>query len=152
MLPIAATLNESLEHDELLLPELAPLDRREPFRAKCSTIAARLRRTLDYVQSHKPQWAVDKFDPPPAVYLRRDDLLADLNTIESSLRLVGAEASADGLLHDFKRLVDTFGLHMLTLDIREHSQRLRSAVAEILHRRASFRTIKDSRRTSDSTC
>jgi phosphoenolpyruvate carboxylase len=105
---------------------------REPYRMKCRNIAARLERTLEYVKSLTLQWNAESFTKPNDVYLVREELLADLRAIAGDLRQAGAEACAAGLVHDLMRLVDVFGLHMLTLDCRQHSQRHALAVAEIL--------------------
>lgn len=131
VLPVSEVFWQSLARDRELLPELSQVDNLEPFRAKCRAIAARLRRTLEYVRGHELLWTADEHQPPEAVYMRRIDLLVDLNAMDAELQAAGAEASAGGLLHDLRRLVDSFGLHMLTLDIREHSSRLRRAVEEI---------------------
>ena len=131
VLPVSDESRASLARDRDLLPELEFADDHEPFRAKCRAIAGRLRRTLQYAREFEPRWTADDHTQPAAVYLRRADLLADLDAIETELRWAGADASAGGLLHDLRRLVDTFGLHMLTLDIREHSGRLRGALEEI---------------------
>ncbi|MGE0535997.1 MAG: phosphoenolpyruvate carboxylase [Pirellulales bacterium] len=131
VLPISDEFRAALDRNQDLLPELPSGDDHEPFRSMCQAIAGRLRRTLSYVREQEPQWTADERRAPAAVYLRRADLLADLDAMDAELRKDGAEASAGGLLHDLRRLVDTFGLHMFTLDIREHSGRLRRALEEI---------------------
>ncbi len=67
----------------------------EPYRAKCRMIAAKLRRTLDYVRSVQPSWA-DEAAPPAAGRLsrprraaRRPPLIAD------DLRQAGAAGRGD---------------------------------------------------------
>ena len=34
-------------------------NQREPYRARCRAIAARLRQTLDYVRTIRPQWTAE---------------------------------------------------------------------------------------------
>src|SRR5262249_53679718 len=107
-------------------------EHREPYRMKCRTIAARLERTLKFVKSLALHWNAEPFSKPEGVYFVREELLADLREIADDLRQAGAEAAAGGLVHDLIRLADGFGLHMLTLDCRQHSQRDAAAVAQIL--------------------
>ncbi|QDU21502.1 phosphoenolpyruvate carboxylase [Urbifossiella limnaea] len=127
---VGPELRESVAADRLLLKVAAETRDHEPYRAKCLLIAEKLRRTLDYVRTHAPDWAAE-FAPPAGVYLGRDGLLADLRVIESDLRRSGATAAADGAVKDFVRLVDVFGVHLLTLDLRQHSGRHEQAVAEV---------------------
>ena len=107
-------------------------DQREPYRARYRAIASRLQRTLDYVRSIRPQWTAENGQPPPTVYAERRELLADLTTLADDLKRIGAEAAASGALRDLIRLVEVFGLHMLTLDVRQHSARHGRALEEVL--------------------
>src|SRR5207245_1309345 len=66
-----------------------------------------------------------------AVCLGRDGLLAGLRLIADDLRRVGAEAAASGALKDMIRLVEVFGVHLLTLDLRQHSGRHTQALDEV---------------------
>ncbi len=59
-------------------------------------------------------------------------MLDDLKVIADDLRRLGATAAASGLIHDLIRLVEVFGTHLLTLDIRQHSTRHGQAIEEIL--------------------
>jgi phosphoenolpyruvate carboxylase len=106
-------------------------DQREPLRARCRVIAARLRQTLEYIQTIRPQWTAENVQPPPTVYAERRELLADLTALADDLRRTGAVAAANGPLRDLIRLVEVFGLHMLTLDVRQHSARHGRALEEI---------------------
>lgn len=103
----------------------------EPFRLRCLAIAGRLRQTLEYVNALPLQWALEAKPLPAGVYRNRDDLLADLNSIQRDLRSAGAQAASVGAIEDLIRLVEVFGLHMLTLDIRQHSLRHTLALDEI---------------------
>ncbi|MFO0801109.1 MAG: phosphoenolpyruvate carboxylase [Gemmataceae bacterium] len=127
---VGPELRDSVAADRELLKITADAKDHEPYRAKCLLIAEKLRRTLDYVRTHVPDWAAE-FTPPAGVYLGRNGLLADLRVIESDLRRSGAAAAADGAVKDFIRLVDVFGVHLLTLDLRQHSGRHEKAVAEV---------------------
>lgn len=125
-------LQESLAADAEKLPGVSQGKGGEPFRAKCLMIAEKLRRTLAFVRAPMPDWGAEAHAPPEGVYVGRTELLADLNLIAADLRRAGATASADGAVRDFIRVVEVFGLHLLTLDIRQHSGRHESATAEVL--------------------
>jgi len=124
---------ESLERGKEY-SENGELNLREPYRAKCRIIAGRLALTLDYVQNLTLQWTAEAPEAPAGVYLKRSELLADLRAIAGDLRHSGAAAAAAGMVHDLIRLVEVFGLHLLTLDCRQHSLRHGEALAEILAR------------------
>ena len=105
---------------------------REPYRSRCRQIAARLAQTIDYVKQLDLAWTAEDPQAPKGVYLYRRELLADLRAIEADLQNSGALASSTGQVHDLIRLVEVFGLHMLTLDCRQHSLKHGEALAEIL--------------------
>ena len=56
----------------------------------------------------------------------------DLRLIEESLLANKGERIARGRLSNLIWSVDVFGFHLASLDIRQHSQRHRHAIAEIL--------------------
>jgi phosphoenolpyruvate carboxylase len=58
--------------------------------------------------------------------------LDDLRLIDASLRGHGDAAIADLELHDLIRLAETFGFHLMQLDVRQESGRHTEAVADIL--------------------
>ena len=129
---VGPAFQASLAADAALLPEVPQSVAREPYRAKCRMIAAKLRRTLDYVSTHAPNWATTSHTTPPGVYFGRAGLLADLTTIADDLWLGDSTTAASGAVRDLIRLVEVFGTHMLTLDLRQHSGRHAQAVAEVL--------------------
>lgn len=122
---------DSLAKDQALFKDVPSSPQHEPYRAKCSMIALKLKKTLDYVRNHTPTWAVAHTKPPAGIYLGRDDLLADLRLIAEDLKQAGATASASGVLRDTIRLVEVFGVHLLTLDLRQHSGRHTAALDEV---------------------
>lgn len=128
---VGPELRASIDADRALLAEAAPARDHEPYRAKCLLIAEKLRRTLAYVRSHALDWGAEAFTPPAGVYLGREPLLADLRVVAADLRRAGATATADGAVKDFIRVVEVFGLHLLTLDLRQHSGRHEQAAAEV---------------------
>jgi len=125
-------LRESLAADAALLADGVDDDGREPYRAKCRFIAAKLRLTLAYLHELEPRWLTEESRTPPGVYMGRHDLLADLTVIADDLRQAGALAAASGSIHDLVRLVEVFGAHLLTLDVRQNSARHGQAMEEIL--------------------
>jgi phosphoenolpyruvate carboxylase len=131
--PASVALRASLERDAALFDDVT-VDPREPLRGKCRFLAARLRRTLAYVRSHRPIWSLERFAAPPGVLMDRRELAADLALLGDELRNAGAAATADGFLQDFRRVVDVFGLHLLTLDLRQHSARHGQALEEIFEK------------------
>lgn len=64
------------------------------------------------------------------VYLGWHELYRDLVVMVESLRECGATAAAEGAVQDLVRLVEVFGVHVLTLDIRQHSARHREALGD----------------------
>jgi len=123
---------DSLEADATLLGTLNSGKSHEPYRTKCRMIAEKLRRSLEFVRGRMGDWAAESLPAPPGVYIGRTKLLDDLNMIATDLTRAGATAAANGTLRDFIRMVEVFGLHLLTLDIRQHSNRHEQAMAEVL--------------------
>lgn len=111
-------LLSSLEHDRValgVLPVAQWAD--EPYRRKCGIIAERLRRTAE---------------DEPGAYPNEDALLADLRIIRESLLAHCGQRLAGGRLWDLEERVRTFGFRLCELEIRQHSARFHSAVAELL--------------------
>ena len=125
-------LKESLAKDAALFPDLKVAIDAEPYRAKCRLISAKIRRTIDYVNAFRPTWAEAHPEVPSGVYLGRSELLADLKLIADDLEQTGASVAAHGAIRDMIRLVEVFGVHLLTLDLRQHSDRHTEALGEIL--------------------
>ncbi len=128
----SAEFREALARGARLVPEVDQGREHEPYRSQCRVIVARLRRTLSHVRDGQLRWPAEDRSPPPEIYTRREQLLADLLAIADDLRRSGAEAAAGGRIHDLCRAVQVFGLHMLTLDVREYSSRHARAMEEIL--------------------
>ena len=129
--PMGQKLQDSLLQDAALLPEVAKQKSHEPYRGKCSFIAAKIERTLEYLHKLEPRWTAEDRPPPPGVYIGSKELLADLMTIAADLRQIGATAAAAGPVQELIRLVEVFGTHLVTLDLRQHSARHSSAIDEI---------------------
>ncbi|MBX3444520.1 MAG: phosphoenolpyruvate carboxylase [Planctomyces sp.] len=130
--PPGDALRDVLSQSARGIAEASPGLAREPLRLVCRLVRDRLRRTIEHVETVSLTWTAEPASSPDGVYRQKEELLADLRLIDVELRRVRAEASADGLLRDLIRLVDVFGLHFLTLDIRQNSAAHGQAVEEIL--------------------
>nr|WP_087146478.1 phosphoenolpyruvate carboxylase [Crenothrix polyspora] len=101
----------------------------EPYRHKLAIMKYRMERSLLQVQQHlrgEPEL------PDRYAYSDISGFLADLRLIDSSLRAHGDANIANLELHDLIRLAETFGFHLMQLDIRQESTRHSDAVADIL--------------------
>jgi len=125
---------DSLARDAEIFPEIDIRNHHEHYRLKCRMIAAKLRRTLEFIRKVEPAWSGDDPEPWPGVYLGRRELLDDLNLIADDLRQSGSKAAASGAIQDMIRLVEVFGVHLLTLDLRQHGARHTGALDEILRK------------------
>ncbi len=130
-----AALHASLIEDGKLFPEIVASNPHEPYRTKCKVIAARLRRTLEFLGGAADlDWTGGDGPAGPGIYLGRRELLRDLNLIADDLGQAGARAAASGAIREMIRLVEVFGVHLLTLDLRQHSARHTAALDEVFKR------------------
>jgi phosphoenolpyruvate carboxylase len=67
----------------------------------------------------------------PLGYRGPEALLDDLRTVQRSLTAAGAPRAANGELQNLVWQVETFGFHLAELEVRQHSQVHRTALAEI---------------------
>ncbi len=137
--PVSRELEDSLSANALLFPELAQqLSQHVPherYRQKCNFIHEKLLRTLEHAQTFRPDWKNLPTHPAKgAWYLGADELLADLDLMDSSLRAHKGTILADGALGNVRRNAQVFGFRLATLDVRQHSSRHTAALAEILKR------------------
>jgi phosphoenolpyruvate carboxylase len=133
MIDTGAAVRESLARDAALLPQgVRGALEHEPYRTRCGQIAAKLERTLRYLEELKLVWGAEEPPRPAGIYFGRQELLDDLALIAADLRRAGATASAAGAIQDVIRLVEVFGVHMFSIDLRQHSARHTEALDEIL--------------------
>ena len=94
-------------------------DHAEPYRVLLRSMRDRLARTRDYLSARLDGQHFDEGD----IYVEASDLSKPLMLCYYSLREKGMERIADGKLTDIIRRVNSFGLHLLPLDLRQESTR-----------------------------
>jgi phosphoenolpyruvate carboxylase len=126
-------LEESLAADLERLPELEDRYRRlnaeEPYRLKLTCVRHKLLNTRARRNERRPH-------EPGRDYLGSDDLLADLALVRDSLLVHRGELVARGRLERAMRTLAAFGLHLATLDVREHADAHHQALAQLFDRLA----------------
>ncbi|NCT84674.1 MAG: phosphoenolpyruvate carboxylase [Comamonadaceae bacterium] len=101
----------------------------EPYRRALTGMYARLAATLhELTGTEALRHAVAPQDP----YRSPEELLADLRTIEASLKAHHAEALIAPRLAPLMRAVQVFGFHLATLDLRQSSDQHEAVLAELL--------------------
>jgi phosphoenolpyruvate carboxylase len=101
----------------------------EVYRRKLYHMHYRLRKNLAIVRNQLRDQQTPDSDH---AYQRVDEYLADLYSIRDSLISHGEIAAANGDLKDAIRIAETFGFHLVSLDLRQESSCHSRAVAEIL--------------------
>ncbi|MDO5699884.1 MAG: phosphoenolpyruvate carboxylase [Bowdeniella nasicola] len=94
----------------------------EPHRQAVMTVANRLRATARRDATH--------------AYPRADDALADLRLVADSLRSTGARRAAEGPLRRLIWRLEATGFHLAELEVRQHSEIHRRALAVLEGREA----------------
>jgi phosphoenolpyruvate carboxylase len=101
----------------------------EPYRRAIQGVSGRLAATALAVVGHVP-------GPTPEVelpaYESPDELRADLDVVDASLRSHGAGALADDRLLRLREAVEVFGFHLCGLDLRQNSAVHEEVVGELL--------------------
>lgn len=129
-----AAFVDSLEADRAMLGgSVADLEKsylQEPYRHKLVLMKYRMEYALIRVEQHLRG---EPGLPNARAYSGLTEFLDDLRLIDSSLRGHGDAAIADLELHDLIRLAETFGFHLMQLDVRQESNRHTEAVADVLN-------------------
>ena len=128
---VSAELRESVAADLANLPELEARYRRvnaaEPYRLKIRAMWAKLANTRNRLANATAH-------QPGRDYLGSTELVEDLQVMRRSLVAHRGELIANGTLTTLIRTVSAFGLHLATLDIREHSQAHHQALGQLVDR------------------
>jgi phosphoenolpyruvate carboxylase len=107
----------------------SPFRADEPYRRALNGISARVAATahavLGRVPGPAPQTPLPPYDSP-------DELRADLDVVDTSLRSHGAGALADDRLLRLREAVEVFGFHLCGLDMRQNSAVHEEVLAELL--------------------
>jgi phosphoenolpyruvate carboxylase len=121
----------SIARDLESLPDLDPRVRRinadEPYRLKGRCVQLKLAHTRERI-------AAGAAHRPGHDYLGSAELLDDLRLMRDSLATHRASLAAHGRMERLIRTVATFGLHLATLDVREHADAHHHALAQLFDR------------------
>ncbi|OBK26783.1 phosphoenolpyruvate carboxylase [Mycobacterium asiaticum] len=101
----------------------------EPYRRALRVIRSRLSATATAILDEQPQHLLDLGLP---AYDTPEELRADLDTIDASLRTHGSAVLADDRLALLREAVHVFGFHLSGLDLRQNSDVHEEVVAELL--------------------
>ncbi|HWB38588.1 MAG TPA: phosphoenolpyruvate carboxylase, partial [Rugosimonospora sp.] len=116
---VSLDLSASLAADLDKLPELAERFRRvnaeEPYRLKARCVMVKLRNTRARLAAQSPH-------VPGRDYRSGAQLIADLELMRASLARNAGQLAATGKLAEVIRVVSAFGLHLATMDVREHAE------------------------------
>jgi phosphoenolpyruvate carboxylase len=111
--------------------EVAPdvvrdLERRfpdEPYRQRLGAIGTRLRRTRAFL--------TEGAGPVTGRYGSPDELLEELDELAVALERAGLSRVAHGEMQDLRWQVSTFGFHLASLEVRQHADAHRAALAHL---------------------
>ncbi|OBJ90688.1 phosphoenolpyruvate carboxylase [Mycobacterium asiaticum] len=101
----------------------------EPYRRALRVIRSRLSATATAILDEQPPHLLDLGLPS---YETPEELRADLDTIDASLRTHGSAVLADDRLALLREAVHVFGFHLSGLDLRQNSDVHEEVVAELL--------------------
>jgi phosphoenolpyruvate carboxylase len=124
-------LQSSLARDLELLPEVEPrflrLNAEEPYRLKLTCVQQKLVNTRRRLAGGRPH-------EPGRDYVGAADLLEELDVVRRSLIEHRGELIAHGRLERAMRTLASFGLHLATLDVREHADAHHHAIGQLIDR------------------
>ena len=110
-------------------PDTSEHRRDEPYRRALTGVYSRLAATLKILTGGE---AARHAVTPQNPYLRAEDFLADLRTLEASLQSHHGQALSAQRLHPLIRAVEVFGFHLATVDLRQSSDKHEEVIAELL--------------------
>jgi phosphoenolpyruvate carboxylase len=124
---LARAVSSRLGRDAEELPEMDRQLRRrfpdEPYRRRFGFMAERLRRTRAQLTG----------TPAPLVghYGSPDEVIAEVEELQAALEADGLGRVAWGEVQDFRWQLETFGFHLASLEIRQHANAHRAAIAAL---------------------
>jgi phosphoenolpyruvate carboxylase len=121
-----ADLEQDIAHAGVILGADEKRYQQEPYRRKLEIMWLRIRHNLEQTQREA------EFVSDAVGYANDRAFLDDLHLIRDSLISHGDYEVANREVLDLIRLVETFGFHLLQLDVRQESTRHSEAVAELL--------------------
>jgi phosphoenolpyruvate carboxylase len=128
---VSLDLSASLAKDLDALPEIPRRFRRtnaeEPYRLKARCVKAKLANTRQRISAGTPH-------VPGRDYLGSTDLVADLEVLRASLARNAGQLTAVGRLATTIRTVSAFGLHLATMDVREHADAHHAVLCQLYAR------------------
>ena len=134
---VSEDLRRSLARDRRHLPRIhdrfVRLNAEEPYRLKCSYIHARLENT-------RRRYAEGTPHVPGVDYRGSADYLRDLEVMDASLRAHQGERIADGGLREVMRSANAVGLHLASVDVREHTNFHHTALTALFDRLGELET------------
>ncbi len=124
---LAASVADDLDHLPGMDPRVLELNIAEPYRLKLTCMKAKLAATRTRVQHSTPH-------RPGFDYADRSQVLADLALIADSLRTHAGGLASDGIVATTERTLAMIGIHLATMDIREHADAHHQAVGVLFDR------------------
>jgi phosphoenolpyruvate carboxylase len=127
-LDLAASLAADLDALGPAVPErFRRVNAEEPYRLKARCVLTKLANTRARLASGAPH-------RPGHDYRGTGEVVADIELMRSSLLRNGGDLSATGRLDQAVRAVSAFGLHLATMDVREHADAHHAVLAELYAR------------------
>ena len=124
-------MQESIRDDEKIVPLSKRFNRlysQEPYRRKITHIIQKMRGQLRLVKEADKSTLIKESEA-----YRAENFIHDLQLIKESLQENGLKQLVHGgKLSDLMIRAQTFGFHMATLDIRQHSRKHEQTIAELL--------------------
>ncbi|MDQ1646074.1 MAG: phosphoenolpyruvate carboxylase, partial [Cryptosporangiaceae bacterium] len=128
---VSDELTESLSADLANLPEIEKrflrVNAEEPYRLKIRCILAKLANT-------RVRLARGTVHQSGRDYLGSTELIADLEVMQRSLATHHGELVANGRIAEIIRTVSAFGLHLATMDVREHAEAHHQVLGQLFDR------------------
>ncbi|MGW1060865.1 phosphoenolpyruvate carboxylase [Micromonospora rubida] len=125
---VSLDLSASLAADLDALPEVAARFRRvnaeEPYRLKARCVKAKLANTRERLRRGTPHL-------PGRDYRGSAGLIADLELLRASLARNSGQLTAVGHLASTIRTVSAFGMHLATMDVREHAEKHHEVLTQL---------------------